>query len=85
MERVELTGPLTWRASSNSRTKRPGAEPGSRELPPDQRDAIKAHPIVGGRPYEDIAPASLNTSEAVVRKRVSRGLAAVPKKMGAEL
>ena len=50
------------------------------ELPPDQRDAIRAH-IVRGRSYEDIAE-SLQTSEAVVRKRVSRGLAAIRRRIG---
>ncbi len=34
-----------------------------------------------GRGYGEIA-ASLNTSETVVRKRVSRGLAAVRERMG---
>jgi RNA polymerase sigma factor (sigma-70 family) len=50
------------------------------DLPSDQRDAIRAH-IVRGHSYEDIAE-SLQTSEAVVRKRVSRGLAAVRKRIG---
>ena len=53
------------------------------DLPPDQRDAIDAH-IVRDRSYEEIAE-SLHTSEAVVRKRVSRGLAAIRKRIGAEL
>jgi RNA polymerase sigma-70 factor (ECF subfamily) len=43
------------------------------ELPPDQRTAIAAR-VVDERPYEDIA-AELRCSEAVVRQRVSRGLA----------
>jgi RNA polymerase sigma factor (sigma-70 family) len=81
MERVTLTDRDLARIEQLADENR--AQASIEELPPDQRDAIKAH-IVGGRPYEDIA-ASLNTSEAVVRKRVSRGLAAVRKSMGAEL
>jgi RNA polymerase sigma-70 factor (ECF subfamily) len=50
------------------------------ELAPDQRDAVRAH-VLEGRGYRDIA-ASLDTSETVVRKRVSRGLAAVRDRMG---
>ena len=44
-------------------------------LAPDQRDAIKAHHL-DERGYEEIA-AELRCSESVVRKRVSRGLAAL--------
>jgi RNA polymerase sigma-70 factor (ECF subfamily) len=50
------------------------------DLAPDQREAIVAH-VVDERSYEDIA-ADLHTSEAVVRKRVSRGLATVRHIMG---
>jgi RNA polymerase sigma factor (sigma-70 family) len=50
-------------------------------LVPDQRNAITAH-VVEGRGYEDIA-LELHTSETVVRKRVSRGLAAIRQRMGA--
>lgn len=42
-------------------------------LPPDQREAVEAR-IVDEREYADIALAA-RTSESVVRKRVSRGLA----------
>jgi RNA polymerase sigma-70 factor (ECF subfamily) len=42
-------------------------------LPGDQRDAVRAH-ILDDRPYQEIASKS-GTSEAVIRKRVSRGLA----------
>jgi RNA polymerase sigma factor (sigma-70 family) len=42
-------------------------------LPEDMRVAVEAR-VVNQRPYPQIA-ASLNTSESVVRKRVSRGLA----------
>jgi RNA polymerase sigma factor (sigma-70 family) len=50
------------------------------DLPADQRAAITAH-VVHERPYRDLA-ASSGTSEAVIRKRVSRGLAAVRSRMG---
>jgi RNA polymerase sigma factor (sigma-70 family) len=43
-----------------------------RELPPDQQEAIQAH-VIEERGYSEIA-ADFKTSEAVVRKRVSRGL-----------
>jgi RNA polymerase sigma-70 factor (ECF subfamily) len=42
-------------------------------LPPDQRDAVRAR-VLDEREYGEIARAE-RTSEAVVRKRVSRGLA----------
>jgi RNA polymerase sigma factor (sigma-70 family) len=42
-------------------------------LPPDQREAVAAH-VVEGRDYDELA-ASLETSQAAVRQRVSRGLA----------
>jgi RNA polymerase sigma factor (sigma-70 family) len=51
------------------------------ELPPDQRDAVRAH-VLEDRAYGEIALAS-DTSEAVVRKRVSRGLGALRSRMGA--
>jgi RNA polymerase sigma factor (sigma-70 family) len=44
-------------------------------LPPDQREAVRAR-ILDDRAYPDVA-ARLNVSEAVARKRVSRGLAAL--------
>jgi RNA polymerase sigma factor (sigma-70 family) len=50
-------------------------------LPRDQRDAVVGH-VVQERSYEEIAGA-LGTSEAVVRKRVSRGLKTVRQRMGA--
>jgi RNA polymerase sigma-70 factor (ECF subfamily) len=49
------------------------------QLPPDQREAVRAH-VVEERPYEDIA-LSVDASEAVVRKRVSRGLSTLRKRM----
>ena len=50
-------------------------------LAPDQRAAVRAH-VIDERPYGEIA-VELDTSEAVVRKRVSRGLAAMRTRMGA--
>lgn len=44
-------------------------------LPDDQREAVRAR-ILDERPYGEIA-GELQTSELVVRKRVSRGLAAM--------
>lgn len=44
-------------------------------LPADQRDAIRAR-VLEERDYSDIA-ADIRTSEHVIRKRVSRGLAAL--------
>src|SRR4051794_6513131 len=49
-------------------------------LAPEQREAITAH-VLEERGYGDIA-AELHTSEAVVRKRVSRGLATMRQRMG---
>jgi len=49
-------------------------------LAPEQREAIAAH-VLEERPYDQIAR-ELATSEAVVRKRVSRGLAAMRERMG---
>jgi RNA polymerase sigma factor (sigma-70 family) len=50
------------------------------ELPPEQRDAVRAH-VLEDRPYAEIALAA-DTTEAVVRKRVSRGLGALRQRMG---
>ena len=49
-------------------------------LPDDQRAAISAH-VLRGVPYRDIAAAQ-HVSEAAVRKRVSRGLAALRERIG---
>ena len=51
------------------------------ELPPDQRDAVRKH-VLEDRAYDEIAD-DASTSEAVVRKRVSRGLGALRQKIGA--
>jgi RNA polymerase sigma factor (sigma-70 family) len=50
-------------------------------LPGDQRAAVSAY-VIEDVPYAQIA-ASEQTSEAVVRKRVSRGLGALRSRMGA--
>jgi RNA polymerase sigma-70 factor (ECF subfamily) len=50
-------------------------------LPGDQRAAVSAH-VIEDLPYAQIA-ASEQTSEAVVRKRVSRGLRALRERMEA--
>jgi RNA polymerase sigma factor (sigma-70 family) len=50
------------------------------QLAPDQRQAVVAH-VVDERSYGEIAGA-LGTSEAVVRKRVSRGLSTMRQRIG---
>ena len=54
-----------------------------RRAPMDQRKAIQAH-VIDERSYGEIA-FELQTSEAVVRKRVSRGLGAMRKRLGGRL
>jgi RNA polymerase sigma factor (sigma-70 family) len=81
IERIELTD------DDIERIERLG-QPGSvaelvRELPLDQREAIQAR-VIEERGYGEIA-AELETSEAVVRKRVSRGLAAIRRRLGGAL
>lgn len=51
-------------------------------LPDDMRVAVEAR-VVGEQPYPQIA-AALETSESVVRKRVSRGLAGLRERMKEE-
>jgi RNA polymerase sigma-70 factor (ECF subfamily) len=51
-------------------------------LPRDQREAVRAR-VVDDRPYEEIAR-ELRCSQAVVRKRVSRGLANLRDRLGEE-
>ena len=50
------------------------------DLPPDQRDAIRAH-VLEDRDYAEIAR-SEQLSEATVRKRVSRGLRVLRERAG---
>ncbi len=50
------------------------------ELPADQREAVTAH-VVEDRGYPELAE-SLQTSEAAVRQRVSRGLTTLRRRIG---
>ena len=78
MERIELLDADIERitALGESSTARTWVQ----RLAPDQRDAVTGH-VIHGRGYDELAEAA-HTSEAVVRKRVSRGLAAVRQRMG---
>ena len=78
LERIDLTDEDLERIEQLGEPER--ASVLVQRLPADQRDAVTAH-VVDERSYEDIA-GELSTSEAVVRKRVSRGLAAVRVRMG---
>ena len=78
MERLELDDDDLARIESLAEAD--GATALLELLAPDQQQAVRAH-VMEGRGYGEIA-ASLNTSETVVRKRVSRGLAAVRERMG---
>jgi RNA polymerase sigma factor (sigma-70 family) len=80
MERLELDDADIGRIDALGEPAR--AQVLLQRLGPDQRDAIRAH-VIDERPYAEIAGRE-HTSEAVVRKRVSRGLAAVRQWMGAE-
>ena len=51
-------------------------------LPADQRDAVRAH-VFDDAGYDEIAAAA-QTSEATIRKRVSRGLSHLRQRVGAE-
>ena len=78
MERIELTD------ADVARIEALGEEPAASVLvellAPDQRDAVRAR-VVDGRSYADIA-SHQHVTEAVVRQRVSRGLASVRRRMG---
>jgi DNA-directed RNA polymerase specialized sigma24 family protein len=50
------------------------------ELPGDQQDAVRAR-VIDERDYSDIAK-DLRCSEAIVRKRVSRGLGTLRAHLG---
>ena len=78
MERIELTDADIARIEALAGDR--SASLLVHDLAPDQRHAVVAH-VVQERGYEEIA-GELGTSEAVVRKRVSRGLAAVRQRMG---
>jgi RNA polymerase sigma-70 factor (ECF subfamily) len=78
MERLELDDEDYARIESLAEAEGAGAL--LEVLAPDQREAVRAH-VMEGRDYAEIA-AAYGTSETVVRKRVSRGLAAVRERMG---
>jgi RNA polymerase sigma-70 factor (ECF subfamily) len=78
MERLELHDDDYARIESLAEAA--GAQALLELLAPDQRDAVRAH-VMEGRGYREIAEAE-RISETVVRKRVSRGLAAVRQRMG---
>jgi RNA polymerase sigma factor (sigma-70 family) len=78
MERIELDD------DDYARVEALGAEAPAlalvERLAPEQREAVTAH-VLDERGYGEIAE-ELHTSEAVVRKRVSRGLATMRQRMG---
>jgi RNA polymerase sigma factor (sigma-70 family) len=76
MERLELTDADIEHIESLAESAAPALLEG---LAPVQREAIQAH-VIDERPYGEIAM-ELRTSEAVVRKRVSRGLATARERM----
>ena len=78
MERIELSDDDIARIERLDEVGAAHAQ--MQRLPPEQRAVIAAR-VVDDRPYEQIA-AELKTSEAVVRKRVSRGLARMRERMG---
>jgi RNA polymerase sigma factor (sigma-70 family) len=79
MERIELTDADIARIDELGQSTMASAL--LEALAPDQRDAVRAH-VLDERSYAEIA-ADQRVSEAVVRKRVSRGLASVRQRMGA--
>src|SRR5206468_1489273 len=78
LERIDLTDADVARIEALG--EQPRASALVELLVPDQRDAVRAH-VLEDRSYAEIASAQ-HISEAVVRKRVSRGLASVRKRMG---
>jgi RNA polymerase sigma factor (sigma-70 family) len=50
------------------------------ELPPEQRQLVRAH-VIDERPYAELA-AERRTTEAAVRQRMSRGLASLRRGLG---
>jgi RNA polymerase sigma-70 factor (ECF subfamily) len=79
MERIELTDADLARIESLGESANASAL--LEALQPDQREAIRAH-VLDERSYTEIA-VEYEVSEAVIRKRVSRGLASVRARMGA--
>jgi RNA polymerase sigma-70 factor, ECF subfamily len=78
MERIELDDEDIARIDALGDD--PGVTAWLELLGDDQREAIRAH-VLRGRSYEEIAERQ-HVSQAVVRKRVSRGLAVVRHRMG---
>jgi RNA polymerase sigma factor (sigma-70 family) len=78
MERIELTDADIARIDALGESTNATAL--VEALRPDQRDAIRAH-VIEERSYGEVAERQ-HVSEAVVRKRVSRGLSAVRNRMG---
>jgi len=78
MERIELTDEDVLRIENLADDE--SASLLVEQLAPDQRDAVVAH-VVDERSYGEIAGRQ-GTSEAVVRKRVSRGLHTVRQRIG---
>jgi RNA polymerase sigma factor (sigma-70 family) len=78
MERIELSDDDIARIEQLGETRE--AQVLMERLAPEQRHAITAR-VLEERSYEQIAT-ELAISEAVVRKRVSRGLAAMRERMG---
>ena len=78
MERLSLTDADLERIEQLSASPRANAL--LDRLAPEQREAVRAR-VIDELPYEEIARAQ-QTSEAVVRKRVSRGLATIRARMG---
>jgi RNA polymerase sigma factor (sigma-70 family) len=79
MERIELSDQDIARIERLGEADQTRAQ--MERLPSEQRAAIAAH-VIDERPYGEIA-GELHMSEAVVRKRVSRGLATMRRRMGA--
>jgi RNA polymerase sigma factor (sigma-70 family) len=78
MERIELDNEDIARIDALGDD--PGVLAWLETLDPGQREAINAH-VVDGRSYQEIAERQ-HVSQAAVRKRVSRGLAAARERMG---
>jgi RNA polymerase sigma-70 factor (ECF subfamily) len=78
LERIELTDQDIERIDALGDS--PSASALLELLGPDQREAVRAY-VLDERGYAEIA-SEQDVSEAVVRKRVSRGLASVRRRMG---
>jgi RNA polymerase sigma-70 factor (ECF subfamily) len=76
--------PIVWTDADLDRVTSLGDDSGVlamlSELPARQRSAVEAH-VVRDRPYAQIAETE-GVSEAVIRKRVSRGLASLRERLG---